>query len=557
MAVKHSLFIEYKNIRRFKNKEEYLVQKIKPQSFVINRDLKDRFAVIKIYYDEAKFYEKDQIVDIELTEKEITAIDKVFTKGNDIKLHEIEHLITTYEGSKYLEDKLKNEPIMKKLFEPDGLDLSERFEEVRKGRDTKTTKSKFIKGGDLETYKEARKYLSATEDAMLMDAWDQARQHGYWKSGLDDRLSEYDTAEPSELLSNALYNKGLSVKEATKDDYSTMYKVLKGSGSEEGRELTRAKAIEYAKAIGCDPASLMFNKLKVPLWGTVDLSEEKKLKEKKEEDELGIPGFVEKSYGPGRIAVSTKVNSVICPRDLYLPTVKAIAINSKDSIYDGMIAYYYHTNKISDEAINKMCVVGYHVDSSFTIGKTKIGGEEDRYYFGIYRIYGTKKKLINPDPNIPETDLRHIILDDFTPSFVAPIISLASADALENKDTIPVQKLQTVGQLIRKSELLSIDKSKLMFDLHESVWEKVEKLKDVKQGDMALKLDEAGKKVAEEMMDLVEKQNLFKRNLEKHLRSSEAEIENAKRSKRGIASLIPDLVVDDKIIEFKSKKKQA
>jgi hypothetical protein len=59
------------------------------------------------------------------------------------------------------------------------------------------------------------------------------------------------------------------------------------------------------------------------------------------------------------------------------------------------------------------------------------------------------------------------------------------------------------------------------------------------------------------MMDLVEKQNLFKRNLEKHLRSSEAEIENAKRSKRGIASLIPDLVVDDKIIEFKSKKKQA
>ena len=71
---------------------------------------------------------------------------------------------------------------------------------------------------------------------------------------------------------------------------------------------------------------------------------------------------------------------------------------------------------------------------------------------------------------------------------------------------------------------------------------------------MALKLDEAGKKVAEEMMDLVEKQNLFKRNLEKHLRSSEAETENAKR---GIASLIPDLVVDDKIIEFKSKKKQA
>ena len=99
MAVKHSLIVEYKNIKKFKNKEEYLVQKIKPQSFVINRDLKDRFAVIKIYYDEAKFY----------------------------------------------------------------------------GRDTKTTKFKKITGADLEVYKEARKYLSATEDAMLMDAWDNAR----------------------------------------------------------------------------------------------------------------------------------------------------------------------------------------------------------------------------------------------------------------------------------------------------------------------------------------------------------------------------------------------
>ena len=487
MAVKHSLFIEYKNIKKFNTKEEYQDQKIKPQSFVINRDIKDRTAVIKIYYNEAQFY----------------------------------------------------------------------------GRDTKTTKSKFIKGGDLEAYKEAKKYLSDNEDAMLMDAWDQARQHGYWKFGLEDRLSEYDTAEPSELLSNALDNKGLSVKEATKDDYSTMYKVLKGSGSEEGRELTRAKAIEYAKAIGCDPASLMFNKLKVPLWGTVELSEEKKLKEKRGEDELGVGDFVEKSYGPGQIVVSTKIKSVICPRDLYLPTVKAISIKSKDSIYDGMIAYYYHTNKISDEAINKLCVVGYHIDNSFTIGKTKIGIKEDRYYFGIYRIYGTKKKLINPDPNIPAMDLRHHILDDFTPSFVAPIISLTKADALENKDTVHVQKLQAVGQWIRQDELNKIKMSDFITQqfyvdrLKKAIDVEVKDIKGVKQANELLKEKEAAEKIANQMLDLVKKQNVFKRNLDKLMHSAEADIENVKRSKRGIASLIPDLVVDDKIIEFKSKNKRA
>ena len=376
MAVKHSLLIEYKNIKKFTSKEEYQVQKIKPTTFVISRNLKDRTANIKIYYNQTYY-------------------------------------TVMYGNVSYA-----------------------------KGQ---TEQFKYIKGADLEVYKEAKKYLSPTENTMLQLSWDKARQSDYMESAYHYNLSEYDTSEPSELLASALENKDLSVKEVTKDDYSTMYKVLKGS-TKEGRELTRAKAIEYAKAIGCDPASLMFNKLKVPLWGTVDVSETKKLKEKKHKDELGVEEFVEKSYRPGQIAVSTKVESVICPRDLYLPTVKAIAIKSKESIYDGMIAYYYHTNKISDEAINKLCVVGYHIDSSFTIGKTKIGVKEDRYFFGIYRIYGTRKKLFNPDPNISEKDPRHIILDDFTPSFVAPIVSLAKADALENRDVIPVQKLQTVGQ---------------------------------------------------------------------------------------------------------------
>ena len=486
MAVKHSLVIVNDGIKRFASKEEYQVQKIKPTNFQVSRNLKDRTANIKIYYNQSYYYG-----------------NVAYPKGQTIQ-------------------------------------------------------SKYIKGADLEVYKEAKKYLSPSENTMLQLSWDKARQSDYMESAYHYNLSEYDTSEPSELLANALENKDLSVKEVTKDDYSTMYKVLKGS-TKEGRELTRAKAIEYAKAIGCDPASLMFNKLKVPLWGTVDIAEEKTIKEKKHKDELGVEELVEKSYRPGQIAVSTKVESVICPRDLYLPTVKAIAIKSKESIYDGMIAYYYHTNKISDEAINKLCVVGYHIDSSFTIGKTKIGVKEDRYFFGIYRIYGTRKKLFNPDPNISEKDPRHIILDDFTPSFVAPIVSLAKADALENRDVIPVQKLQTVGQLIRQEELNKINTSKFISDhltrefykdrLKSAVEKKVDSIKGVKEANKTMKLAEASKDIAKQMTKLFEKQTAFKEILDRHLHKAETEIE---KSKKFTAA---DLVVDDKIYEFKRIQK--
>ena len=486
MAVKHSLFIEYKNIKKFTSKEEYQVQKITPTTFQVGRNLKDRTANIKIYYNQSYYYG-----------------NVAYPKGQTIQ-------------------------------------------------------SKYIKGADLEVYKEAKKYLSPSENTMLQLSWDKARQSDYMESAYHYNLSEYDTSEPSELLASALENKDLSVKEVTKDDYSTMYKVLKGS-TKEGRELTRAKAIEYAKAIGCDPASLMFNKLKVPLWGTVDIAEEKTIKEKKHKDELGVEELVEKSYRPGQIAVSTKVESVICPRDLYLPTVKAIAIKSKESIYDGMIAYYYHTNKISDEAINKLCVVGYHIDTSFTVGKTKIGVKEDRYFFGIYRIYGTRKKLFNPDPNISEKDPRHIILDDFTPSFVAPVVSLAKADALENRDVIPVQKLQTVGQLIRQEELNKINTSKFISDyltkefykdrIKNAVEKKVDSIKGVKEANKTMKLAEASKDIAKQMTELFEKQTAFKEILDRHLHKAETEIE---KSKKFTAA---DLVVDDKIYEFKRMPK--
>ena len=68
--------------------------------------------------------------DIVLTKEEIAHIDTVFAKGDNITLFEMDELINKYRGSVYLQEKLKNDPAMRKLF-GDGLDMDASFEEAR------------------------------------------------------------------------------------------------------------------------------------------------------------------------------------------------------------------------------------------------------------------------------------------------------------------------------------------------------------------------------------------------------------------------------------------
>jgi len=415
---------------------------------------------------------------------------------------------------------------------------------------------KQIYGKARFVFQEAKKYLTEGQDAALLTHWVQAGNLGYWSAGVDHTLNEYDIAKPNELIANALNTADLKPKEVSKEDYSTLYKVLK-SEQDKGRELTRTKAIQYAKEIGCDPASLMFNKLEVPLWGTVNLSEEKKLKEKKEEDDLGVPGFVEKIYQPGRIVKESKVKLVTCPRNLYRPDVRSILINSPDSIYDGMIAYYHMSNKVSDAAVNKLCVVGYRIDNTFMVGTTKIGMKEDRYFFGIYRIYGTKKKLINPDPNIQEKDLRHTILSDFKPSWVAPVISLVREEELENKDSIPAQTLQKLGKLIREEEAHSILQVKQINEKMKLTQFLTDKYIEQQKEDKEKEAVEA--KVEDAMLDmlaLVKKHETKASHLQQQIFEVQARMKEEKsKAKTGFRRFMPDFTVGDKIIEIKHRHK--
>ena len=64
-----------------------------------------------------------------------------------------------------------------------------------------------------------------------------------------------------------------------------------------------------------------------------------------------------------------------------------------------------------------------------------------------------------------------------------------------------------------------------------------------------MKLAEASKDIAKQMTELFEKQTAFKEILDRHLHKAETEIE---KSKKFTAA---DLVVDDKIYEFKRMQK--
>jgi hypothetical protein len=416
---------------------------------------------------------------------------------------------------------------------------------------------KQIYGKARFVYQEAKRFLSEGQDAALLSHWVQAGNVGYWSAGVDHTLNEYDIAKPNELIANALKSAGLSPKEVSKEDYSTLYKVLK-SEEDQGRELTRTKAIKFGKDIGVDPASLMFNQLKVPLWGTVNLSQDKTYQEKREKSERQRTfgsrksETINKVYQSGRIAPNrANLRLVTCPRDLYRQDVRAISINSPDSIYDGMIAYYHMSNKVSDAAINKLCVVGYRIDNSFYFGAEKIIMKEDRSYLGIYRVYGTQKKLFNPDPNIPEKDLRHTILADFKPSWVAPVISLVREEELE-RDSIPAPTLQKLGKLIREEEAHSIDQVKQinekvkLFEFLSGQFYEDKKDKEKKISELKVK------KAKDDLQALVKEQEVKASRLQQQIFELQARME-AEKSKAGIRRFIPDLTVGDNIIEIKKR----
>ena len=121
------------------------------------------------------------------------------------------------------------------------------------------------------------------------------------------------------------------------------------------------------------------------------------------------------------------------------------------------MAYYYETNKVSEEANNKLCMV-----RTKQKGKTLLGGHY-KYYLGIFQIFGTKKMIVNVDP----LSENRIIAADIEPDAVAPIVSFTKPYALLADKVLSknIKQVQQLGELIRKEK----EKAKEYFTFNEAV----------------------------------------------------------------------------------------
>lgn len=302
-------------------------------------------------------------------------------------------------------------------------------------------------------------YLDETEKKIFLIRWKDAKYKSLYKSSKNLEYLPLDViAGPNELLKEALNKHNRSAKDVSPEDYSSLYKVLKGE-----RELSRDKAVEVAKELGMDPVDLLFDKIKIPVWGIA----------------TGNPTIATEEFTPHykydcRIYENDKEEFVICPRDIYNPLIKAIRIHDPESIYNGYIAFYNLSNKISESANNKICVVGTTEELNWIDDDCFV----PRYQLGLYQIHGREKKLFNIDP-LANNDEK-LINSNFHPTFVSEIIALVDPKELD-KPILSSEKtklMQKIGAAIRQHEM-STSKVKTLDETQLNEWRKRYKKKKI------------------------------------------------------------------------------
>mgnify|MGYP003147734204 CR=1 FL=1 len=250
---------------------------------------------------------------------------------------------------------------------------------------------------------------------------------------------------PGTLLGRKIQSTGLTARgfaEKSGIKAPSLYHHVSG-----GREISRELAIEYADKLQCDPVDLMFEKKSIPIWSKCDLLKSTELEE---------------DYSPGRL-FSYKANEkdlevVVVPRDIFRPDIKAIKVVARGSMYHNKVAFYYRAENKEQNYLNQLCVVGVEVP----VGPPEFSNDtETHFYFGTYEEIRGKSNLINPDPYVENQN--KFILQDFKPTFIAPIIVLLNPEAVVDrthlKGALPDEKL------VRKEEQLSMEIERLKKEL--------------------------------------------------------------------------------------------
>ena len=256
---------------------------------------------------------------------------------------------------------------------------------------------------------------------------------------------EKPSSSPSSLLKRKLFELNLNTKEFAKQSgvaAPSLYHHVSG-----GREISRETAIEYAAKLNCDPVDLMFDKISIPVWSKVNLLKSTELEE---------------SYRPGRLfayAAENDLEKVVVPRDIYREDIKAIKIDARGSMYHNKVAFYYRAADRDADCLNELCIVGVEAP----LGPPELTeATEERYYFGLYEEVRGESNLINPDPYV-DVYKNKFILQNFRPTFIAPVISLLNPVAVVDKTKLKYNIPQAA--LVREEEKLKSEIDKLRSEL--------------------------------------------------------------------------------------------
>ena len=324
---------------------------------------------------------------------------------------------------------------------------------------------------------------------------------GLNKMIMDKYYNPFSVGKPENLLNEALMRRDLTVKDLAnsmkaEQKESTTYTHTSGA-----RAISREVALKYSEILKCDPVDLMFNKVTIPVWGKVNLMQ---------------PVELEKFYSPGEIytyaANVGDTEITIVPRDLWRSDIKAIKVDAKGTMYHNQVAFYYFKQGNDDAALNKLCIVGRKIQPNPELDPDFY---ETEYYFGVYENIRGKSNLINPDPFVEEGN--KIILKNFKPTFVAPVVSMVNTDALvddTNKvDSIPQSEW-------RKEESLRIERAQLLKRLSEK------SISEKQYADQLLKLNDDMKRYELELSQQLKMQQEL---MEKKLKSSMERIQAAEK----------------------------
>ena len=270
-----------------------------------------------------------------------------------------------------------------------------------------------------------------SERDLFISTWNIQRDRKY-KSFLG---VPFRSAKAGEKLMTKVTEAGMTPKkfaEKVKKDYSNFFRELKGQ-----TKLTLKQALEYSKELNCDPVELLFEDLRCDVWGSVDLYNS---------NPLG-----NETFDPGQI-FPTDVDSVVVPRNIYTPNLKAIKINSEGSHLHNHYCFYRKSDTDNHAFHGRLVVAGKKDDRL-----ADIGYEPSGYWFGIYDVQkGGKQTILNPDPYAEKKEVIHGPFH-----FVAPVIATMHLSSLRgdynyyemNRKALEYFKIQEAQKRLQEDKL--------------------------------------------------------------------------------------------------------